>query len=156
MVAAHLVLTRVDVRNNSFTGNAASQLSAAVVGNLNIEMFIEIPIKDMRADSIIELDLEEKKIGVEGIMVVAGLIPLMSSLTRVSLAKNKLGEEGTKVICDALKGNTTVKELDLSEDRTAHPVNDEGAPVALGTDEYAFICHDGRLMYMSTSPTTRC
>ena len=36
------------------------------------------------------------------------------------------------------------------------PVHDEGPPVALGTDEYAFICHDGRLMYMSTSPTTRC
>jgi Ran GTPase-activating protein (RanGAP) involved in mRNA processing and transport len=116
MVAAHLVLKRVDVRSNSFTGDAASQLSAAVVGNLNIEMFNEIPIKDMRADSIIELDLEEKKIGVEGIMVVAGLIPVMSSLTRVSLANTKLGEEGTKVICDALKDNTTVKELDLSGD----------------------------------------
>jgi hypothetical protein len=29
----------------------------------------------------------------------------------------------------------------------AHPVNDEGALVALGTDEYAFIGHDGRLKF---------
>ena len=37
-------------------------------------------------------------------------------LTKLSLAENKLGEDGTKSICDALKGNKTLKELDLSGD----------------------------------------
>ena len=38
------------------------------------------------------------------------------ALTKLSLAKNKLGEEGTKFLCDALVGNNTLKELDLSGD----------------------------------------
>jgi hypothetical protein len=36
------------------------------------------------------------------------------ALTKLSLAQNKLGEEGTKFLCDALVGNNTLKELDLS------------------------------------------
>jgi hypothetical protein len=35
-------------------------------------------------------------------------------LTKMSLAKNKLGEEGIKAICEALKQNKTLKEFDLS------------------------------------------
>ena len=39
-------------------------------------------------------------------------------LTKLSLAENKLGEEGTKFLCDALVGNNTLKELDLSGEHT--------------------------------------
>jgi Ran GTPase-activating protein (RanGAP) involved in mRNA processing and transport len=35
-------------------------------------------------------------------------------LTKMSLANNKLGEEGTKAICEALEQNKTLKELDIS------------------------------------------
>jgi len=177
-------LTRIDVRNNNIAGDGAEQLAATVLGNLKIEMFNEIPIKEMRADSLTELDLKEKHFGVEGGMVVAGLIPVMGALTvanllrneldaesakmlaevakqkgislcgiqrdqttadfssqnykdlkppdaillasdlsqavvtggltKISLARNKLGEEGTKAICEALKQNKTLKELKLS------------------------------------------
>ena len=34
-------------------------------------------------------------------------------LTKLSLAENNLGEEGTKAICEALEKNETLKELDL-------------------------------------------
>jgi hypothetical protein len=88
MLLAYLVpvmgaLTRVDIRRNSISGDGAAQLSAAVLGNLKIEMFNEIPIKEMRADSFTELDLNGKDFGVEGVMVVAGLIPVMGALTEV-------------------------------------------------------------------------
>jgi hypothetical protein len=76
-------LTRLDVRQNKIAGNGAAQLAAAVLGNLKIEMFNEIPIKEMRADSFTELDLKLKNFGVEGGMVVAGLIPVMGALTQV-------------------------------------------------------------------------
>jgi hypothetical protein len=76
-------LTRVDVRHNNITGDGAAQLTAAVLGNLKIEMFNEIPIKKMRADSFTELDLKKKGVGVVGGMVVAGLIPVMGALTQV-------------------------------------------------------------------------
>ena len=107
-------LTRVDVRSNNITGDGAAQLSAAVLGNLKIEMFNEIPIKEMRANSLTELDLKWRGVGVEGGMVVAGLIPVMGGLTKLSLAENELGEEGTKAICEALEQDKTLEELDIS------------------------------------------
>ncbi len=151
-------LKELDVRSNNIAGDGAEQISATVLGNLKIEMFNEIPVKEMRANSLTELDLNGKGVGVEGVMVVAGLIPVMGGLTsidlsnnqlcgvwtdyhgqhgtytaegitaiadavrvnggltKLSLAKNKLGEEGTKFLCDALVGNNTLKELDLSGD----------------------------------------
>jgi len=76
-------LTLVDVRQNNIAGDGAAQLAAAVLGNLKIEMFNEIPIKEMRADSFMELDLKGKGVGVEGGMVVASLLPVMGALTEV-------------------------------------------------------------------------
>ena len=38
----------------------------------------------------------------------------MPSLTKILVGGNKLEEEGTKAICEALKSNKTVTELDLS------------------------------------------
>jgi hypothetical protein len=76
-------LTRVDVRHNNIAGDGAAHLAAAVLGNLKIEMFNEVPIKEMRADSFTVLDLMGKGVGVEGGMVVAGHIPVMGALTQV-------------------------------------------------------------------------
>jgi hypothetical protein len=41
-------------------------------------------------------------------------------LTKISLAKNELGEEGTKAICEALEQNKTLKELDIRGNRHRH------------------------------------
>ena len=100
MLLAHLVpvmgsLTSLDVRDNKIAGDGAVQLSAAVLGNLKIELFNEIPIKEMRADSLSELDLKGKDVGVEGVMVVAGLIPVTGSLTSINLSGNNLTNFGS-------------------------------------------------------------
>jgi Ran GTPase-activating protein (RanGAP) involved in mRNA processing and transport len=47
-------------------------------------------------------------------MLISYLIPANGGLTKISLAGNKLGEEGTKAICEALEQNKTLKELDIS------------------------------------------
>ena len=86
-------LTSCDVRGNDIVGDGASQLSAAVLTNTKIEKFNEIPIKEMRADSLTELDLKSKKIGVEGSMVVAGLVPVMGSLTSIDVGFNSIGKK---------------------------------------------------------------
>ena len=57
-------LTSIDVRQNNIAGDGAVQLAAAVLGNLKIEIFNEIPIKEMRANSLTELDLNGKYVGV--------------------------------------------------------------------------------------------
>ena len=83
LIGVNPSLTSLDVRYNNISGDCASQLSSVVLGNTKIEVFNEVPIKEMRADSFTELNLEKKRIGVEGGMVVAGLLPVMASLTRV-------------------------------------------------------------------------
>jgi Ran GTPase-activating protein (RanGAP) involved in mRNA processing and transport len=50
----------------------------------------------------------------EGITAIAYALRVNGALTKLSLAWNKLEEEGTKAICEALKQNKTLKELDLS------------------------------------------
>ena len=82
-LAASPSLTSLDVRSNNIADDGASQLSSAVLGNTKIEVFNRVPIKEMRADSFTELNLEGQNIGVEGGMVVAGLLPVMASLTEV-------------------------------------------------------------------------
>ena len=64
----------------------------------------------------------------DGIKAIADSIAVTASLTKISLAKNNLGEEGTKIICEAMKGNTTITELDLSG--WGHTSNIGGAPGA--------------------------
>ena len=120
-------LTRVDVRHNAFAGDGAAQLSAAVLGNLKIEMFNEIPIKEMRANSLTELDLNGKGVGVEGGMVVAGLIPVMGGLTSLDLSNNALcgvvqdpfgrisdtyTAEGLSAIMDSLRVNGALTKIE--------------------------------------------
>ena len=83
LIGVNPSLTSLDVRFNDISGDSASQLSSAVLGNTKIEVFNEVPIKEMRADSFTELNLERKYIGVEVGMVVAGLLPVMASLTEV-------------------------------------------------------------------------
>jgi hypothetical protein len=113
-------LTRVDVRRNNIAGDGAAQLSAAVLGNIKIKTFNEIPIKEMRANSLTELDLNGKGVGVEGGMVVAGLIPLMGVLTRVDVRRNNIAGDGAAQLAAAVLGNLkieTFNEVPLKEMR---------------------------------------
>ena len=82
-IAASASMTSCDVRHNDISGDGAKELSAVVLSNTKIEKFNEIPIKEMRADSFTELKLDGKNIGVVGGMAVAGLVPVMASITQV-------------------------------------------------------------------------
>lgn len=83
MLGLNHAMTSIDVRHNNIKDSGALQLSAAVLGSTKLEAFNEIPIKAMRIGSLTTLDLRGKVIGIEGGMVVAGLIPLMDSLRSV-------------------------------------------------------------------------
>jgi hypothetical protein len=107
-------LTSIDVRSNEIAGDGASQLAAAVLGNLKIEIFNEIPIQEMRANSLTELDLNRKGVGVEGGMVVAGLIPVMGGLTALNLKSNSLKDEGVNAVCEGIQSNKETKLASLN------------------------------------------
>ena len=74
------------------------QLGAAVLAHPTLETFNHIPIKAMRADAVTELSLIAEEIGVAGSVVVAGLVPVMSSVTSLSLRQNSLGNEGAEAL----------------------------------------------------------
>ena len=111
-VAASRSLSVVDMRFNPIAGAGAIRLSAAIVRNTGILKFNEIPIKEMRADGFSELNLNKVGIGVDGCMVVAGLLPVMGSLEKLNLGYNglcgvKYGEgtyagEGMVALAEAL------------------------------------------------------
>ena len=106
-VAVTTSLTHCDVRHNNIIGEGAQQLASAVLANTKIEVFNEIPIKEMRADSLTTLDLSKKKIGVEGGMVVAGLVPVMASLTKIDVSYNSLGDHGKAALRKAVEGRSS-------------------------------------------------
>eukprot|EP00900_Chrysochromulina_parva_P016438 jgi/Chrpa1/24796/Chrysochromulina_OHIO_Genome00025720-RA len=73
----------------------------------------------MRDDSVSELDLQERNIGVEGGMLLAYLVPVMGGLTALDLSSNDLKDEGVSAVCEAIESNkeTNLASLNMSENR---------------------------------------
>ena len=72
------------------------------LGNQKMEVFNEIPIKEMRANSLIELDLSAKSVGVVGGMVVAGLL-IGSSCSRPPIPSLSLSMMAFIMLASLLK-----------------------------------------------------
>jgi Ran GTPase-activating protein (RanGAP) involved in mRNA processing and transport len=94
---------------------------------VNLDGFA-LPVKKLKGTDPVEtLDLSGKNLGVASAVVIASLISVNGALTKLSLAKNELGEEGTKAICEALEQNKSLKELDISGDRFGNRGSNIGA-----------------------------
>ena len=76
-------LTAVDTRQNRIKGEGAEQLAAAVLGSFSMVTFGEVPIKELRADTLTTLDLSRKDLGPTEAIVLAGLLSVSSSLASV-------------------------------------------------------------------------
>ena len=76
-------LTAVDTRQNGIDGEGAEQLAAAVLGSFSMVTFGEVPIKELRADTLTTLDLSRKDLGPTEAIVLAGLLPVSRSLSKV-------------------------------------------------------------------------
>ena len=79
----------------------------------SIEVFNEIPIKELRADSLTELDLLSKRIGQAGAIVLAGLVPVSASLTSLNLRGNEIGDEGAKALAAGVAASASLTKLDV-------------------------------------------
>ena len=74
-------------------GEAAQQLAAAVLGSASLEVFGEVPIKQLRADALTELNLVGKDLGPTEGIVLAKLVEVSSVLTSLNLEYNQIGDE---------------------------------------------------------------
>ena len=118
-IAVSKSLTSIDVGFNSITGDGAQQLATVVLDKLNLEIFCSIPLKELRADSLSELNLNQKGVGVPGALILAHFISVSKSLTEINLLNNDLGPEGAKALGPAISVSKSLTLIDLRGNNSA-------------------------------------
>ena len=74
------------VCGNDITGDAASQLANMALEHASMTDFCGIPLVSLRENSITELDLKFKGVGVPGAIVLSKLLPSAAALTSLKCA----------------------------------------------------------------------
>jgi hypothetical protein len=88
----------------------------------------DIPLQELRADTLSSLDVGERKLGSEGAMLIASIIPVSAVLTVLLLGDNEIGVDGAIAIAQALKVNAVLTTLSLGY----NCIGDEGAIAIAG------------------------
>ena len=74
------------VGHNNITGDAADHLATVVLEHAAMTDFCEIPLASLRENSITELDLQHRGVGVPGAIVLSKLLPSAAALTSLKCA----------------------------------------------------------------------
>eukprot|EP00937_MAST-01D_sp_MAST-1D-sp2_P006035 g6035.t1 len=90
-------------------GSESKTMAQAVLQHTTMEVFCEIPIKDLHAGSLTELDLSEKGINDHGAIVLADLIKVSSRLNTLDLSNNNIGGVSGYIKKDKLQGTSFKK-----------------------------------------------
>ena len=105
-LAANASLTSLDVGWNSITDDGAQALADVVLDKQSLQSFCNIPLQQLRTDSLTELDLQGKGIGVPGALVLAHFLRVTASMTRLDVRWNRLGEEGMALLRQSIEGRS--------------------------------------------------
>jgi Ran GTPase-activating protein (RanGAP) involved in mRNA processing and transport len=135
----NMTITELDLSKNNLNPEAAKILAEGIqdsgsMSNLHIgcneipeeqmrvfiamdkfDVFCAVPIKKLKANSITELDLAGKSLGMEGALVLSTYLKAdtSGSLSKLDLSKNNLRSEGLSVVSEALK-STSIKQLNIA------------------------------------------
>ena len=101
-------LNVVDTRGNGIDSEAAKELAAAFLASSSMIKFGEVPIKELRADTLTTLDLSRKNLGPTEAIVLAGLLPGSRSLSAVDTRRNGIGGEGAEPLAAAVLGSASM------------------------------------------------
>ena len=74
------------VCHNDITGEGAEQLAKVVLEHTTLTDFCSIPLASLRSNSVVELDLSSKGVGVPGAIVLAALLPSATALASLKCA----------------------------------------------------------------------
>jgi hypothetical protein len=99
---ANLLGNELDAESAKMLAEVAKQKGISLCGIRRDQTTADFRNKDLKPPDAILLESDLSQAAVTG------------ALTKISLAKNELGEEGIKAICEALEQNKTLKELDIS------------------------------------------
>ena len=73
----------------------------------------DIPLQQMRENSVTELDLSYKQLEGPAVMLVAYLFPTMTVLTSLNLSSNNIGREGAKALAPAIAASPVLAECNV-------------------------------------------
>jgi hypothetical protein len=93
-------LTALDLSSNDLKDEGVCAVCKAIQSN--------------KETKLASLNFKNNSISPGGANALAAMVAVTGVLTMLSLARNRLGEEGTKAICEALEQNKSLKELDIS------------------------------------------
>ena len=82
---------------NDITRDGAEQLAKVVLEHTSLTDFCSIPLVSLRENSITELDLNSKGVGVPGAIVLSSLMPTATALKSLEYAPRLLGTHHEKV-----------------------------------------------------------
>ena len=71
---------------NNITGDGAKQLATVVLEHTSLTDFCSIPLVTLRENSITDLDLDTKGVGVPGAIVLSNLLPSAMALKTLKYA----------------------------------------------------------------------
>ena len=71
---------------NNITGDGAEQLAKVVLEHTSLTDFCSIPLVSLRENSITDLDLGDKGVGVPGAIVLSNLLPCATVLKTLKYA----------------------------------------------------------------------
>ena len=105
MLGVNGALMRLDISNNMMGADGVKPICEALKQNTTLKVL------DLNAKNV-----SVGKIGPQGARYLADMLGVNTSLTKVLVGRNRLFDEGTTILCDALRESTVskVEELDLS------------------------------------------
>jgi hypothetical protein len=116
----------LQVFSNGFDADVG-KLFLPIVDKPHFEVFSGIPIKQIRENSITELDLKGskgKELEAYGGIILAHVLTGNTSLKVLDVSRNALGAAGAKAFSAMLKMNKTMKVSSLLSDRTCTNMRD--------------------------------
>jgi len=99
--------------NPGISGEAAQRLAEVVLASKSLEVFSEVPIKELREDKLTELDLKSKGLGPAEGIVIAKLVVVTAVLTTIDLQYNGFDASAKNALADAVKRRTAPLDLKL-------------------------------------------
>ncbi|KAK3234952.1 hypothetical protein CYMTET_54830 [Cymbomonas tetramitiformis] len=104
-------LSALNVSGNNIHGHDAEQLAYLAVTHPTLEVFCEIPVKRIKANTLTEVDLRFANIDLPGALALAKLLGNNRSLRTLNLLHNALGLEGARAIVRAFEDSGTLLSL---------------------------------------------
>ena len=95
--SANGALSNLHVGQNSIP----EEQMKSIIAMDKFDVLCAVPVKEMKANSITELDLSGKSLGVEGALVLATYME-DNPVSILNVSKNDLGPEGAKTLAPAM------------------------------------------------------